>query len=80
MPFLCVAESVASKLSAALQTALAGTLLPAVQLLVCAVTVVVQSRSATAKVHAIETLNGWLGMSHRIGWSPSWSETILLIR
>ena len=79
MPFLCVAESVANRLSAALQTAFAGTLLPAVQLLVCAATVVVQ-RSATAKAHAIETLDGWLGISHRIGWSPPWSETILRIR
>ena len=62
MPFLCVAESVVSKLSAAVQTALAGALLPSVQLLVCALTVVVQSRSATANVHAIEALEGWVGM------------------
>jgi hypothetical protein len=33
-----------------------------VQLLVCAVTVVVQSRSATAKVQAIETLTVWFGI------------------
>ena len=66
MPFFCVAESVESRLSAALQTALAGTLLPAVQLLVCAVTLVVQSRSASANVLAIETVNGWLGMSSLI--------------
>lgn len=63
MPFLCVGESVASKLSAALQTAFAGTLLPPVQLPVCAVTDLVGSRSATAKAHAIETLSGWFGMS-----------------
>jgi hypothetical protein len=41
---------------------LAGALLPAVQLLVCAATVVVHSRSATANVHAIENLNGWFGI------------------
>ena len=62
MPFFCVVDSVANRLSAALQTALAGTLLPALQLLVCAVRGGVQSRSATANVHAIETLRGWLGM------------------
>ena len=79
MPFFWVAERVASRLSAALQTAFAGTLLPAVQLLVCALTVVVQ-RSATANAHAIETLDGWLGISNVIGWSPPRSETILRIR
>jgi hypothetical protein len=62
MPFRWAGERVASRLSAALQTALAGTLLPAVQLLVCAVRVVVLSRSATAKAHAIGTLSGWMGM------------------
>ena len=54
------------KFSAALQTACAGTLLPPVQLPVCAVRAVVQRRSAAAIVTAIERLNGWLGMSPRI--------------